>query len=1009
MKILITTTFNRNMTESRIKPLVMLPEVEHIFYVSDNAGPYFEKVEYYCLSQKILGFFNNKALVRWLSKFFIILYLAAFKKPDLLIGYSIVPHGINVALIGKIFNIPTCLHIIGGSTGVKEGGLSNSKSLLLKKIGESNCLIEKMLLGIVSWCDVFIVTGSSTRQLLISKGIDAGKIVILSDTIDVNRFSPSLSKKQYDLITIAELIPRKRVDIFLKIIAALVKNNFKIKALVLGNGILNDYLRRLSEQMGLQEVVQFLGFASDVEKYLCASKIFLFPTENEGLSLAMLEAMACGVVPVVSDVDDLSDAVKNNINGRIIDKDDIEGFVSAVSELLNDPEKYSLYSKKAVDYICENYTIKHASKKWEEILRPFIAKKNASAWYFRRLKAMSVFEIWHRLICIVKLKFLYFKFLLSNKNRYCVIRKVNRKRVFFIDKKDIDFIKENLIRGGVCKYNEWPTDSENIDWHNELKYANDIKRRAGFYRTEIKDVWELNRFQWAVGYAQQYALEKDEKIAARIVAILKDWIEKNPAMKGINWMDSSEISLRLLSWAWVYFLIKDSKEFNKDFESTFLKNIYFQASCMESNLSRYSSANNHLISQAAGLFIVGLLFSQLKDSDRWLKKGKIILEKEIKKQVYADGVSKEQSTHYHEFVTDLYLLAVIIGKKNKVMFSKETHLRLEKMCEFLMHIVNRDGIFPSIGDSDYGVAIKLDIRSDKANSISVLNTAGIVFDRDDFKRNGNNIDDKSLWLLGYEGYMKYSRMKTPNTQLNSKGFLDSGYYILRSKDLFVSFDCGPLGYLSLAAHGHADSLGVTLSVADAPILVDPGTYLYHSGDKWRDYFRSTMAHNTVRIDMLDQSEMTGPFLWGYKAKSCLKYWSPDGGIDKICGYHKGYTRLKDPVVHERELTLNKLKEEIIIKDFIFAKGRHFLEQFFHLHPDCALKQISGNVFEITSAKAVLFIEFDKALNIFVLNGSKEPICGWYSEKFGKKTETFTFCAKNYFVGNRELITKISTR
>nr|MBU1328628.1 heparinase II/III family protein [Candidatus Omnitrophota bacterium] len=1009
MRILISTTFNNNMAESKIKPLVLSSQVEHIFYVTDRPGPFFKKVKYYFLPERLLKFFNNNSFVRWLAKFFIILYLAIFKRPDLLMGYSLVPHGITVVLIGRMLGIPSCVNIIGGSFGIEGGGFGITNSNLLKKIAIKNSLLERILLKIADGCNFFIVTGTSTRNFLISKGIDKKKINILSAVADIKRFFQDCSKKQYDLITIAELIPRKRINVFLEIIAALVKKNFKIKALVLGNGILNDYLRRLSKQMGLQEVVQFLGFASEVEEYLHASKIFLFPTEKEGLSLAMLEAMACGVVPVVSNVDDLNDAVKDNINGRLIDKDDIDGFVSAVSELLNDPEKYSLYSSKAVDYICENYTIEHASKKWEEILRSFAAKKNANAWYFKRLKVMSVFEIWHRLTCIVKLKFLRLKYVLSDKNIYRVIRKVNRKGVFFIDKNDIGFIRENFPEKGARKYNEWPADGESIDWHDELRYANDIERRAGFYRTEIKDAWELNKFQWVVGYAQQYALENDEKIAARIVAILKDWIGKNPAMKGVNWMDSSEISLRLLSWAWIYFLIKDSKEFDKDFESMFLKNIYFQAGYVESNLSRYSSANNHLISQAAGLFVTGILFSQLKDADRWLKKGKVILEKEIKKQVYADGVSKEQSTHYHTFVADLYLIAVIIGRKNKVMFSKETYSRLEKMCGFLTHIVNRKGIFSSIGDSDYGVSVKLDIRNDTANSISVLNTAAIVFNRDDFKRNESSVDDKSLWLAGREGYAKYSRLKIADIQLDSKGFLDSGYYILRSKDLFVSFDCGPLGYLSLAAHGHADSLGVTLSVADTPILVDPGTYLYHSGDKWRDYFRSTMAHNTVRIDMLDQSEMTGPFLWGYKAKSYLKYWSPDRDIDKICGYHKGYTRLKDPVTHERELTLDKLKGEIIIRDSIFAKGGHLLEQFFHMHPDCALKQISGNVFEISSAKTVLFIEFDKALNISILNGSEEPICGWYSEKFGEKIETFTFRAENYFTGNRELITKISTR
>src|SRR5207245_173758 len=97
-------------------------------------------------------------------------------------------------------------------------------------------------------------------------------------------------------------------------------------------------------------------------------------------------------------------------------------------------------------------------------------------------------------------------------------------------------------------------------------------------------------------------------------------------------------------------------------------------------------------------------------------------------------------------------------------------------------------------------------------------------------------------------------------------FPAGGYYVLGSDldqpaEVRVIADCGPLGYLSIAAHGHADALSFTLSIAGDEVLIDPGTYAYHTHSGWRAHFRGTAAHNTVRIDGVDQSVPAGNFLW----------------------------------------------------------------------------------------------------------------------------------------------------
>ena len=290
-----------------------------------------------------------------------------------------------------------------------------------------------------------------------------------------------------------------------------------------------------------------------------------------------------------------------------------------------------------------------------------------------------------------------------------------------------------------------------------------------------------------------------------------------------------------------------------------------------------------------------------------------------------------------------------------------------------------------------------------------MNTACILFNRPDFKicvGGGDYLDEKSLWLMGYEGYVKYSAMEKADSKQGSKCFSESGYYIMRNRELCISFDCGGLGYLSLASHGHADSLSINLNAWGRSVFIDPGTYLYHSYGKWRDYFRGTSAHNTIKIDKLDQSEIEGPFLWGYKARSFLKYWSPNCRIDRVAGYHTGYTRLSDPVSHVRDIAFDKHNNEIVIIDSILSKKRHLVEQFFHLHPDCSVDRINEYELKIINGNSVLSMEIDHSLNMNIIAGSENPILGWYSSGFGEKRKTITICNKAYMQGNKNFITKI---
>ncbi len=161
-------------------------------------------------------------------------------------------------------------------------------------------------------------------------------------------------------------------------------------------------------------------------------------------------------------------------------------------------------------------------------------------------------------------------------------------------------------------------------------------------------------------------------------------------------------------------------------------------------------------------------------------------------------------------------------------------------------------------------------------------------------------------------------------------FRTSGYYILgdrfeTNREVRIVADAGPLGYLSIAAHGHADALSFTLSVGGKEILIDPGTYAYHTQRVWRDYFKGTSAHNTVRIDGVDQSVSGGNFLWVKHAQSQVIAIERTPLADRWVASHDGYARLKHPLTIAGRLLFEKQQSRLQVTDELLGSGEHEVE------------------------------------------------------------------------------------
>ncbi|MDD5250629.1 MAG: heparinase II/III-family protein, partial [Rhodocyclaceae bacterium] len=303
-------------------------------------------------------------------------------------------------------------------------------------------------------------------------------------------------------------------------------------------------------------------------------------------------------------------------------------------------------------------------------------------------------------------------------------------------------------------------------------------------------------------------------------------------------------------------------------------------------------------------------------------------------------------------------------------------------------IMDAGGNLPMFGDDDDGAVVNLTAGGNGCRYRSLLATGALLFGRGDFKAKAGALDDKTAWLLGAGAAQAYRALPTAGAVLPvRRAFPDGGYYILgsdfeTSAEIRLVADAGPLGYRSIAAHGHADALSFTLSVGGIPFLIDPGTYAYHTEGEWRAYFRSTAAHNTLRVDGCDQSEQGGNFMWLAKADTACRLWRASAALDLFEGWHDGYMRLADPVMHSRHIALDKLHRRIVIEDDLHMTGEHDVELFFHCGADCRVAA-DGDGYRLSrggrSIRLALPAAAAGAVRVHV--GSLEPIAGWVSPRF----------------------------
>lgn len=562
-------------------------------------------------------------------------------------------------------------------------------------------------------------------------------------------------------------------------------------------------------------------------------------------------------------------------------------------------------------------------------------------------------------------------------------------------------------------------------------YCFKVNHRQEDLTGNVKQIWELSRMHHVTVLAAAYALSGDDRFAERAAAHLGSWWEQNPFLSGVHWTSGIEAGVRLISWVWARRLLDGWAGATALFEHNdcALAQIWWHQRYLAGFRSHGSSANNHVIAEAAGQLVAALAFNWFDQSPAWAAAAAKLLQRELARNTFASGVNREMAFEYHGFVAELALVAALEADNAGRPLPEQSWRVLSQMVDVVAACVDVRLRPPRSGDGDDGRALVLDPAANRWESL--LATGRALFGSPAWwpvpapsttapstTSPISTAPDVTSTLLAA---MSARRRSYGHPAQRPCHFDDAGLTVMRSApahgpEIWCRCDAGPHGFLSIAAHAHADALAIEVRHNGVDVLADPGTYCYHGEPAARSYFRSTIGHNTLELGGQDQSTSGGPFLWARHARARLLELRLDeqGEAVRWSAEHDGYQVLGPPATHRRTVCLLGRERRLEVTDEVDSAGEHPFRLAFHLGP--ALNATIDGTVESTSVtlawagpqgqECSATMELPAAGTWRLARGETDPWLGWYSPRFGERQPSTTILGEGTCRGRAQLRTVV---
>ena len=332
-----------------LTPIVLSKQVDRLYSIRYKrfGRPAPNMVEYTHMNWHGNLFLFPVAMLHILTK---ALWICWRHRIEYVVGFTI-PYGVLAWITARITRRNIGMSFIGADLyrGIREKWYGEIVTFMLR------------------YCDHVTVTGNEMREILIARGVPADRIYILPHSIDMPVYQcDDKHKKKYDMVFVGELVYRKRVDTLIDAFKLVRQTRHEAQFCIVGDGPLRTELEVQAKQLGVADAVDFVGFQEDVVQYLEQGKVFVLASQGEGLPFAMIEAMVCGLVPVVTDVGTVRDVVRDGENGFLVGVGESQTIAKWVLTLLTDEDLYGKMSREAAD-VREKFSYERAIEVWDII------------------------------------------------------------------------------------------------------------------------------------------------------------------------------------------------------------------------------------------------------------------------------------------------------------------------------------------------------------------------------------------------------------------------------------------------------------------------------------------------------------------------------------------------------------------------------------------------------------------------------------------------------------------
>ena len=486
------------------------------------------------------------------------------------------------------------------------------------------------------------------------------------------------------------------------------------------------------------------------------------------------------------------------------------------------------------------------------------------------------------------------KFFFESKDSIVITKNKNaelRKKAEQILSGNIQFFSGVTYNLGLSY--DWltdPTDGHRYDGKTHWTKIEDFS--AG---RDIKYVWEKSRFCYLytiIRYDYHFEIDCSEFVISEIIS----WIDHAPINCGPNYISSQEIGLRIMNWCFFLTYYKTAQSLTEEHFQKIVLSILSQAIHIYNKLefSQKFVRNNHILTEAAALITVSILFPAFPQSVKWKKKGLFIFEKEINYQIYDDGTFLQYSMNYNRVVVQLLAWVIGLCGKNGIELSDLLKQKTSKTISFLFASMNPvNGKLPNYGNNDGSLFFPLNDQefSDYRPQLQVLNnqlSAHLHFEQ---------LYEDAAWF----GADHYPEEKKQIQKTISGSFPVSGYYLFRDQITFTFIRCGN----HIHRPSQADNLHLDLWFEDQNIMRDAGTFQYNGAQELNSFYFGTRSHNTIQIGNLDQMLKGKRFIWYYWT-NCAKVEMNETETEwHFTGSIKAFRQAGKWIMHTREVTKKK--------------------------------------------------------------------------------------------------------